>query len=116
MDNYKRYYEVKENHSNTKATHLKAEVYYNLGGQNFFTGREERRGYYISISPVVKSDNFESYAAFTGLKVCILEVKRKSQKKFEEAKSKFTDTIEDFIKNQFSEFEVDFSNYEERWD
>ena len=78
----KKYIELKENHS---ATHLKIEVYYNLGGYNAFTGKSEPRGYYLSVSPVTLSHTdygvtLESYTAFSGLKLCIKEVTRKSEK------------------------------------
>lgn len=67
-----------------KATHLKVEVYYNLGGFNAFTYKEEKRGYYLSVSPVEKRSrdgySYESYTAFTGRKLLIKEVKRKSEK------------------------------------
>lgn len=67
-----------------KATHLKVEVYYNLGGFNAFTYKEEKRGYYLSVSPVEKQrrDGYssESYTAFTGRKLLVKEVKRKSDK------------------------------------
>ena len=36
-----RYYRVIENNSNTKATHLKAEIYYSLGGMNYFSSKVE---------------------------------------------------------------------------
>ena len=67
---------------------------YDLGGMNYFTGRAERRGYYISIMPVYRTVRdggwtSESYTAFTGVKTCLLEVARKSSKKEEEAKKLF---------------------------
>lgn len=46
----KKYIEVKEN--SAKVTHLKIELYYDLGGMNYFTGRAENRGYYLSVTPV----------------------------------------------------------------
>ena len=35
-----------------KGTHIKVEVFYAKGGINYFTGTSERRGIYLSISPV----------------------------------------------------------------
>ena len=43
-----RYYKANAN----DCTHIKAEVYYSIGGLNYFTYKQEQRGYYISISPV----------------------------------------------------------------
>lgn len=110
-----RYYKV---NNNPNATHLKAEIYYSLGGMNYFTYKNERRGYYMSISPVVREridyGTMESYTAFSGLKQCVLEVQRKSQKKMNEAVEYFDKHILEFMKNHFSEFEVDTENYEVR--
>lgn len=108
-----RYYKV---NNNSKVTHLKAEIYYSLGGHNVFTYKNETRGYYMSISPVERSDKYgytmESYTAFTGLKMCVLPVQRKSQKKMDEAITYFEEHILEFMKNHFGEFDVDTENYE----
>lgn len=61
-------------------TWLKVETYYNKGGENVFTELQERRGYYLSVSPVKRERGFESYTAFSGLKLLLLEVGRKSPK------------------------------------
>lgn len=102
--------------NNEKATHLKAEVYYALGGANMFTYRNEPRGYWVSIVPVRRENKYgcvtESFTAFTGLKTLVLPVQRKSAKKFNEAIDYFEEHISDFIKTHFSEFEVDTENYE----
>ena len=110
-----RYYNV-NNYPNV--THLKAEIYYSLGGMNYFTSKVERRGYYMSIMPVESSNRhgcvMESYTAFTGLKQCVFEVSRKSQKKMNEAIDYFDQHILEFMNNHFSEFDVDTENYEVR--
>lgn len=41
----KKYIKVKENPA--KVTHLKIELYYDLGGMNYFTGRAETSGYML---------------------------------------------------------------------
>lgn len=67
-----------------RATHLKIEVYYSLGGSNCYTYRNEKRGYYLSVSPVTREARggcmMESYTAFTGTKYCVLPVTRQSAK------------------------------------
>lgn len=77
----KKYIELKQNNA---ATHLKVETYYNLGGVNYFTYKQEARGYYISVSPVTRERRngctMESYTAFTGTKQLIKAVTRKSAK------------------------------------
>jgi len=71
---------------------LEIELYYHLGGMNYFTGRNEKRGYYLSVSPVKLSKSEDgrfvttSYTAFSGVKDCILEVKRSSEKAFNQAR------------------------------
>lgn len=84
----------------TGATHLRIDLDYSKGGYNYFTYKEEKRGYYIHVSPVTKSGYMESYAAFSGVKACLLEVTRKSSKAeaealkiFEEVKDKYINYI-----------------------
>lgn len=108
-DRVVRYYKVK---NKKETTWLKAEIYYALGGHNYFTYKNESRGYYISVSPVERDRGFESYTAFTGLKQCVLPVQRKSSKKMTEAITYFEEHINEFITNHFSEFEVDLESYE----
>ena len=83
----KKYIEL--NTKTRNATHLKIEVYYHLGGYNYFTYRKEARGYYISVSPVEHSNIngvvMESYTAFSGSKYLLKEVSRKSAKAEAEA-------------------------------
>lgn len=110
-DRMVKYYKV-NNHP--RITHLKAEIYYSLGGVNYFTSKNESRGYYISICPVERDGIIESYTVFTGLKQCVLPVQRKSQKKTNEAILYFENHILEFMRNHFSEFEVDTTNYEVR--
>lgn len=91
----KKFIELKEN--NTRNNFLKIETSYNLGGYNCFTHKSEPRGYYLSVSPVkvetINGVKFESYTAFSGVKICLLEVSRKS-KKAEEAAEKIAEEKE----------------------
>lgn len=66
-------------------THLKVEVYYHLGGMNWFTARSENRGYYLSVSPIERHIHeggytTESFVMLTGRKLLLLECSRKSAK------------------------------------
>lgn len=79
----KKYIAVKENPKHVN--YLKIETYYSLGGTNVFTGRIETRGYCLSVVPVERNGNCESFTAFTGIKQVIKPVKRKSQKAEAEA-------------------------------
>lgn len=67
------------------ANTLEVEVYYSLGGMNYFTGRNEPRGYYLSVTPAKRSDHCISYVSFTGTKILLKEVKRQSAKAEAEA-------------------------------
>jgi hypothetical protein len=75
----KKYLEVAEGN----ATHLKVEVYYSKGGMNYFTSTNEARGLYLSVSPVTRSGNWESYTGFSGIKKHLLSMARFNQKKLD---------------------------------
>jgi hypothetical protein len=72
-----------------RATHLKVQLYYDKGGMNYFTGGVQRRGLYLSVSPVSRSESggftTESYTAFTGTKQLVKELKRFSDKSLNES-------------------------------
>lgn len=74
----------------TEITHLKVELYYSMGGWNYFVGKQESRGYYLSVMPVKrwKSDTgctCEQFVSFRGVRTLIKEVARKSKKAEHEA-------------------------------
>ena len=60
------------------------EVYYSLGGMNYFTYREEPRGYWVSIQPINVDGYCTSFTAFSGIKCFLKEAKRFSQKVLDE--------------------------------
>lgn len=76
--------------------YLKVELYYNLGGMNYFTYKQERRGYYLSICPVERSRCgagwMESYAAFTGTKILVQECARKGKAAEQKAMASYDGT------------------------
>lgn len=65
---------------------LAISVYYSKGGMSYFTGAQERRGYWLSVTPqkIEKTDTpnivFRVSTAFTGTRALILETARKSSK------------------------------------
>lgn len=95
----KKYIELQQTTRNT--THLLIELKYNLGGYNYFTYKQEPRGYYLSVSPVKleQRDGYtlESYTAFTGTKYLVKEVTRKSEKAEREAEQKARDLEKSLI-------------------
>lgn len=60
-------------------THVDVEVYYNKGGMNYFTSNVEKRGYYLSVQPLNKSNGIH-FTAFTGVKQLVREAGRFSPK------------------------------------
>ena len=90
--------------TNKEKTFLKCELYYSLGGMNYFTGRTEARGYYVSVSPVERGDGWVSYTAFSGWKKCVVECARKGKKAeakalevYEAAKQEMLGRFEDLL-------------------
>lgn len=66
---------------------LEVTVSYSLGGANYFQGTQERRGYWLHVSPIgIKKENGYNVKAFTigsgpkGYKAFLLEVKRRTAK------------------------------------
>ena len=93
-------------------THLKIELYYALGGMNYFTGRTESRGYYLSVSPVERKGGCESYTSFTGTKILIKAVSRKSAKAEAEAEKIAAGEMENLIKYVCEKNNIPMENLE----
>lgn len=81
----RQYLKVKPNSNGT--THIRVDVDYQLGGMNVFTYQQEPRGYYLSVVPVTRERNMEAFTAFTGIKVLVKTVTRKSAKAEREAEA-----------------------------
>lgn len=73
--------------TNVVGKFIEVELYYHKGGLNVFTYKQEARGYYVRVVPVEVKGNMVAFTAFSGTKVCILEVSRKSAKAEREAVS-----------------------------
>ena len=61
-------------------THLKVVISYNKGGINYFTYKNETRGYYVSVTPVTRGERFESFYLLSGGRFITDETKRYSEK------------------------------------
>ena len=61
---------------------MKIEIFYSLGGMNYFYGKSEPRGYSVSFTTVERGEDFEKYAPMSdeNFRIFIKEVKRKSKK------------------------------------
>ena len=70
---------------------LKIEVFYDKGGMNYFNGKSEPRGYWLSARQVERNASgtsgviMESFGLFSGAKIFLKEVARKSDKAYKEA-------------------------------
>jgi len=80
---------------------IECEIYYSKGGINYFTYRDEPRGYYFSIQPYFIEDHgyctSRSFSAFSGAKDIVLPCQRQSKKRYEEAKSMMDDLVERYL-------------------
>lgn len=75
---------------NTNNGFLKIEVYYSKGGMNYWNGRNEPRGYYLSVTKVEREVcngyTSESFMVGSGgVRSFLLEVKRQSPKSLAQA-------------------------------
>lgn len=77
MKKYEKYIETTEFPNNT---HIEVSVYYDKGGINFYNGNNDRRGFYLSVTPVKKDAGFVSILLGSGLKKLILTTGRYSEK------------------------------------
>ena len=71
------------------ANTLRVKLMYDIGGMNYFSGKSERRGLYLSVTPLTISKsscgkfNTTSYTGFSGSKMFVKEMKRFSKKTLE---------------------------------
>ena len=84
---------------------LRCELYYDLGGINYFTHENEPRGYYVSVTPVERKvgDRYatETVVAFSGIKCNALQVNRKSKKAEASALEKYEEVKNAIIEKHF---------------
>jgi len=89
LNEYTRTYKVEGKGVNR----LDVSIAYALGGINYFTYKDEPRGYYFSIQPWESDGMWRKFTAFSGVKMCVLPCGRQSKKRFEEAKGMFGELI-----------------------
>lgn len=65
---------------NNKANVLEVTLYYTKGGMNYFTGNNEKRGLYLSVTPIEKGEFSRGFSAFSGVKKHVKEMTRFNQK------------------------------------
>lgn len=77
---------------------LEVRVYYDIGGYSWATGNPKKRGYYLSVSPLVVTEHTVSYQGFSGASYFLNEVKRQSKKGEAEAIKKAQEVKAEVIK------------------
>ena len=78
-------------------------ISYNIGGYNLFTCKQEKRGWYFSITPCCrKEDGKVKTIDFTSCKILIQECKRNSQKQFENALKFMEENQKELLNKWFS--------------
>lgn len=70
---------------------VEVKVYYSKGGMNYFTGTVERRGVYVSVTPLTVDGAVVGYTAFSGYKLFVLELGRYSPRKVEQIATQLDD-------------------------
>jgi hypothetical protein len=60
------------------------ELFYALGGMNYFTGTVEGRGYYLSVRPVEIGEGWKRYTGFSGTKALVHPANRYGSNKLQE--------------------------------
>lgn len=66
---------------------MQVSIYYDKGGWSYLNARQNKRGYYFSVSPVRRENCFISYGAYTGARTCFMEVSRQTRKRYLDAKN-----------------------------
>ena len=64
-------------------THLKLSVYYSLGGYNYWNGNNDKRGYYLSVTPERRGEQERGFVTAllgSGVKYFLLECSRQTAK------------------------------------
>lgn len=111
----KKYLKLKPNE---KATHLKIELYYHLGGTNWYTYKNDERGYYLSICPVSLCDRgsyaTETYEIFSGRKILLYTVKRKSKNSKQIAIQKANEILDSFVNQICNQNNIEVEENENR--
>lgn len=78
---------------------------YELGGYSYFTGEETRRGYYLIVMPMEKSNGFVRFGMFDGIKAFVSPqpIKRKSAKARKEALENVTEELLDRLTKEVTQ-------------
>ena len=81
------------------SSYIKLSIHFNRSTHNWATGQSKQIGYECTVVPIQRSEDgmVESFTAFTGFNVNILQVERQSKKRLEEAIRIVEQRKEEFI-------------------
>ena len=101
-----------------KAEFISVRMTYSLGGTNPWSGRCERRGYWLSATPVSIERGFHAYCPTDGMRMFLKEVSRASRKAEAEASRIADKSLETLVlavsdKNGFDRSHVLLANRKE---
>ena len=81
---------LKKINNGRETSFLKIELRYNKGGFNTWTGKTDKRGYFLHVTPVdieiTNGVRIETFFPHTGAKMLIKEVKKQTEKAYQLAK------------------------------
>lgn len=73
---------------------IEIDISYTLGGQNYFTGRVDPRGYFMHVRPVdLGEGGTRSFMVFSGYKMLVQEASRYSDRGLYSARPAYSDVI-----------------------
>lgn len=98
MSLYKEYNEVEDKT-------IKITISFNRDAYSWATSQRTPIGYRATVVPVERNGMWESFGAFTGFNVTLLECNRQSKKRLEEAIAILEQRREEFL-NQFKTVDV----------
>lgn len=68
----------------TDISHIRVEIYYDKGGMSYLSGKEEKRGLYLSLVPVKKDGSWTTVRIYNGVRMFVKPMKRFSNKQLKE--------------------------------
>jgi hypothetical protein len=115
LNNYRRFYKAEGKGINR----VEVSIYYSKGGINYFTYKNEPRGYYFSIGADkrtvrggIETVEFSFHQAMKGVKDCILPCERQSKKRYEEAKAQIDGLIDRYLMDWCKRNDITITDYE----
>ena len=75
--------------------HYEVEVRHSQGGMNYLAHKTEARGFYASVCPIERGENWTTYTGFSGTKILLEENKRFNRKRFDQLVDEVFDNLND---------------------